>query len=107
MTTPGTSYSQALTIGGDNNGKTTTVIIDKTKISAGHYGIIFFNKTNMTIQNGSDISGYAALYFKGANGSDGSNGSKVTVKDSKLSSNNNFGADPSNTFATVVFEDDI
>ena len=123
------SSTQPLTIGGPGkgaDGNTASDIIvnlNKVNIDARHYGIIIFNPVKLTITN-SEISGYAALYFKGqkgglvkddegtlenpnyeSNNCLGSAGSVVDIKDdSTLSSLNSASGDTDN-FSTVVFED--
>ena len=99
LTTTGSGNTQPLTIGGSTNG--TTIVLKNSTITASSsgYAIINFVKTNLTIQNCNNISGYAAIYMK-----PGSNGSVVNIEKSTLVSNGIAGA--SNSFSTVVTEDD-
>lgn len=103
--------SQPLTIGGDagENGVITVDIKNNSTVASGTggYSIITFNPVNMTISDstiGSDSS-YCALYFKKANGSQGSDGSVVTVIGSTLASGNVHSVE-TNNFSTVIFGDD-
>lgn len=57
----------------------------------------------MTIDD-STVKGYAALFFKSADGSEGSAGSVITITNSKIESNSSSSDDTSN-FGTIVFED--
>lgn len=94
---------QVINIGGDatGTGAITATITDSTiTASNSGYGIMTFNPVDMTITN-SEISGYAALYFKAASGSMGSQGSDVDVVNSEL--NGSYHANES--FGAIVFED--
>ena len=87
---------QPITIGGSENG--TIVNVKDSKIETTGYAVIAFVKNTLTVDN-SDLTGYAALYYKA-----GSDNSVATVKNgSVLSSKNNL-VGASNTFATVVVE---
>lgn len=92
-------HDQTLTIGGSFEDEM-TVEIKNSKISAGvaGYGIISFNKVNLTITN-SEVSGYGALYMK-----DGSEGSNIKIKNSVMKSELN-SDEPSNSFGTIAIED--
>ncbi|MBQ8266994.1 MAG: hypothetical protein IJZ21_01240 [Clostridia bacterium] len=99
---------QPITIGG-NAGTADNVItvnVDGSEISAlGGYGIITFNPVNMTITN-SNVTGFGALYMKGADGSVGSNGSVVSIEGSVMHSVNTMvDSTNSNSFSTIVLED--
>lgn len=100
----GSGNYQALTVGG-TEGPITVDINDNSVIDGGKagYGIITFNPVNMTIDN-STVKGYAALYFKAADGSQGSAGSKITVTSSILEGNSRYSG-YSDNFGTIVFED--
>lgn len=101
------SQVQPLTIGGSNKQTSTVVIRNESNIEAasGGYGIVAFNPIELTIDN-SSVSGYAALYLKGENDSEGAAGSKVQIKNgSTLSSENPYPGDKQNGFGTIVFED--
>lgn len=94
---------QVINIGGDATGKgAITVDIANSTITASNsgYGITTFNPVDMTITN-TEISGYAALYFKGASSSMGSKGSVVDVVKSTLNS----AYISTESFGTIVFED--
>lgn len=95
--------NQALTIGG-KSGRVSASIID-SNIYAGDagYGIITFNPVDMIIQN-STITGYAALYMKGADNSEGSAGSIVAITDSNVVGTSKFSGESDN-FGTIVLED--
>lgn len=97
--------SQPLTIGG--SGTDITVAIEDSTIKAGTgYGIVTFNPVNMTIDN-SKVYGYAALYAKGVNDSEGSADSVINVTNGSLLAGVNNNADNgSNNFATIVVEDE-
>ncbi len=96
--------SQPITVGGNYTG-TNKITVNNSTISAGGsgYGIITFNKVDLSINN-SKINGYAALYFKEANSSAGSNGSTIVVKNSELVSETDTD-EPSNSFATIAYSD--
>ena len=96
------AYTQPFTVGG--TGENITVNFNNSTIEAGHYGITTFNPVALNINN-STISGYAALYTKAADGSKGSAGSVINVVNSTLAGINNAGQDESNSFSTVVTED--
>lgn len=92
----GSGNPQPITIGGSENG--TIVNVKDSKIETTGYAVIAFVKNTLTVDN-SDLTGYAALYYKA-----GSDNSVATVKNgSVLSSKNNL-VGASNTFATVVVE---
>lgn len=97
--------TQALTVGG-NAGTDGDVLLNLNgcHIETGSigYGIITFNPVQLTIENSTAVSGYGALYMKGAVSSLGSAGSVVNIKSSFLTSN---GRDDGYTFGTVIFEE--
>ena len=99
LQTTGSGNTQPVTLGVAETGITKIHVKDSV-IEAGNagYGIIDFVKANITVEN-TDISGYAALYFK-----EGSNGSTVDVVNSDLSCVNNHDGEDNN-FGTVVFQD--
>ena len=98
------TYSQALTVGGNGEGGTATVNINGSTIKAPNgYGIITFNPVNLNIANSSAATGYGALYMKGIDNSLGSAGSVVNVTGSTLSSTNNSSA-ASNEFGTIILQ---
>ncbi len=98
----GSTWGQTITIGGSAEGGLTVNITDSKVISNKYTAIIMFVPAELTIEN-SEISGYAAIYAKGINGN--TTGSVITVKGSDLISKNVY-QDPSNSFATIVIEDD-
>lgn len=95
---------QALTIGG-SAGTITVDINNNSVIDGGKYGygIITFNPVNMTIDD-STVKGYAALYLKSSDGSEGSAGSVITITKSKVEGNST-SSDDTSDFGTIVFED--
>lgn len=104
LTTTGTGNNQPFTIG-SNTPQTADVTFSKCTIDAGPsgYAIITFNPTNMTI-DGTDVTGYAALYIKGPLDSAGSHGSVFTIKGgSTLTGLGKPGA--TNSFGTIVLEE--
>ena len=107
LITTGTG-TQPLTIGGDaeeeDNGIVVSVIESVIKAEKHGYGIITYNPVEMLIQN-SSVTGYAALYMKGADGSVGSGGSMVAVEGSVLHSVNTYTGE-NDDFGTVVLETD-
>ncbi|MBR6690594.1 MAG: hypothetical protein IKL65_04625 [Bacilli bacterium] len=100
LITTSAANNQVITVGNSLK-KNITLDLNKLTIEAGvaGYGIIVFNPSTINITN-SDIKGYAALYMKG-----GSEGSKVTVKDSKLTGTSDHDGATDN-FATIALEDD-
>ncbi|MBQ6841244.1 MAG: hypothetical protein IJO63_03925 [Bacilli bacterium] len=100
-----TSYGnyQALTVGGSAGRITVNVndsVIDGGKAG---YGIITFNPVDLNIVN-SEVKGYAALYMKESDGSEGSAGSVVTIKDSVFEGNSQYSGSTDN-FGTIVLND--
>jgi len=104
MTAGGTGNAQGITVGGANG--PVELDIKNSTIDMGYsgYGIISFNKIVSTIED-STIEGYAALYLKGADSSEGSEGSVINVISSKLVGKS-IHSGSTNAFGTVVFEDD-
>ena len=100
--------NQPLTIGGSHAELTPVRVIGGSIIKAGDagYGITTFNPVDLTVGGASSISGYAALYLKGASGSAGSAGSKVKIiEGAVLSGMNPHTEESDSSFATVSFED--
>lgn len=95
---------QALTIGG-SVGPITVDINEGSVIDGGQagYGIVTFNPVNMTIKD-STVKGYAALYMKEADGSQGSNGSVVTIENSTIEGNSKYSG-YSDNFGAIVLSD--
>lgn len=106
LQTTGTSaYNQTVNVGGDF-ANPIAINLENTKILTENpgYGITTFNPVNLTINN-SEITGYAALYLKGKNSSQGSAGSTVNINNSTLTGINATKTGDTNTFGTIVFED--
>lgn len=104
MYSTGSAWAQTLTVGGSSmNGLDITITDSKIK-SDNYTAIIMFVPANIEITN-SEISGYAAIYAKGEAYSANTTGSVITVTGSDLVSMNDK-TDQSNTFGTIVFEDD-
>lgn len=103
------SHNQPLTIGSTFS-QTIPVNIKNTTIEAGPdgwgYAAIIFNPVNMKIEN-SNITGYSAIYMKSEkNGGTGTTGSTIAVNNSTLTGKYELATnEPSNSFATIVFED--
>ena len=99
-----TNNNQVFTVGG--NGNNINVTIKNSNLNAGKagYGIVTFNPVTMTIEN-STVNGYGALYTKAASSSLGSAGSVFNIKGSTIISTNDVATHESNSFATVIFED--
>ena len=104
----GSSYTQPLTIGGNQSTAATINITNSTiqtnDDATAYYAIITFNPVNMTIDN-STIKGWACIYAKGSDSSAGSAGSVINIQNhSKLVSKNIYNGE-SNAFAAIVCED--
>lgn len=97
-------YTQAITIGGNQASAATINIANSTVKAPRYYPIIVFNPVNMTLTNTNTI-GWCALYFKGADSSEGSHGSVIEATACNFDAvNTNSGL--SNAFAAFVYEDD-
>ncbi len=109
LITTNTPYTQPLTIGGDAGTPDNVIVVNisGSEITAQThgYGIITYNPVEMVISD-STVTGYAALYFKDADGSVGSAGSMVSVEGSVLNGVNNAPSTESDSFATIVSESD-
>ena len=105
LTTTGSGNTQVLTIGDSYEGTMNINVLNST-ISDGisGYGIIAFNKVNLTIDN-SKVSGYGAIYLKPATSSKGTADSTVTIKNKSEISTNNVHSAATNAFGTIIFED--
>lgn len=104
----GNGNGQPLTISGKTLSTSNIVITGGTKIDAGQagYGIIVFNPVKMTIDGGSYVKGFAALYMKNASATvSGSRGSEVAVTGGATLHGQNVYSGNSNEFATIVLED--
>ncbi len=94
--TTGSGNTQALTVGGAENDTIVEIKDSTVKTGVSGYAIIAFVESDIIVKN-SDLSGYAALYYKA-----GSANSTATVDaDSSLFANGHAGE----TFGAVVFED--
>lgn len=94
----GSGNTQPLTIGGSENGTSVTMTASRIDATPAGYGIIVFVKSDIAINQGSNIAGYAAVYMKS-----GSGGSTVSVSGSSLHGDNIFDGTSSN-FGTVAVE---
>ena len=97
-------YGQTLTIGGTyvSKDKPDQLNITNSTVTAKqHYAVLTYNPIVAMISN-STLSGYSAIYFKGEDGSLGSEGSEVIIEDGTITS----GRGVSNeSFGVIVFED--
>lgn len=105
LETTGTGNTQVVTVGGNHSNSVNINVLNNSKIKASQagYGIVVFNPCNIEVKD-SQVSGYAALYFKGPDSSIGSRGTVANVRNSQISSKGIAGT--SNNFGTVVFEDE-
>lgn len=105
------TYTQPLNISGttDEWGEAEAItvnVIGSTVAAEEHgYAIITFVPVNLAVKD-SAVTGYAALYMKGAIGTKGSAGSAVFVEGSTLHSVNKYPSTESDSFGTVVLADD-
>lgn len=103
------SHNQPLTIGASFS-QTVPITLKNTTIEAGPdgwgYAVIIFNPVKLNIEN-SNITGYTSLYFKSeTEGGTGTTGSTVSVNNSSLTGKYELAVnEPSNSFATIVFND--
>ena len=98
------AYSTALQIGG-NQAATANVIASNDTLNArSYYAVVSYNPYNMTISD-SYVHGWAALYFKGVDGSAGSRGSVVNATNTEFDCPNLHNG-TSNSFGAFVCEDD-
>jgi len=109
LKTTSKSHNQPLTIGSTFT-EIVPINLKNTTIEAGPagwgYAVIIFNPVNLNIEN-SNITGYTALYMKSeTEGGTGTTGSTVTVNKSTLTGKYELNTnEPSNSFATIVFND--
>jgi len=102
----GAGNNQAITVG-DFYSYPTIVNVNNSVINAGAagYGIIYFSKVDLTIDN-SSLTGYASVYGKGPiSGYTGAYGSTVTIADSTFTAVNSYTEENDNSFAVLVDED--
>jgi len=85
LKTTSSNNNQALTIGG-NYKNPITVNLKGSTLDAGSagYGIVTYNPVLLNVNEDTKINGYAALYIKGEDGSNGSEGSIITIDSSEL-----------------------
>ena len=102
----GGGNTQGLTIGG-NQSSNANIEIKNSTISVGKagYSYISFNPATVKIEN-STFNGYSSMYFKGKNGSTGSNGTVVNATNSTFESPNAHSIEGNNDFGAFVFEDE-
>lgn len=100
--------AQPLTVGGTHKNPASVTLRNNSVIDAGDdagYGIVTFNPVDLVI-DGSSVEGYAALYLKGKVSSEGSAGSKVTVRNGSVLTGNNTYGPGQNDFGVIVTEAD-
>lgn len=101
LTTFKGAYDQTITIGGSAYETPIEVNINNSNIiSKSHYAIISFNPVKLNINNCEAVAGFSALYMK-----EGSNGSEISINNSKLSGTNSWPA-ASGIFGTITLEDE-
>ncbi|MCR5547369.1 MAG: hypothetical protein K6F25_01295 [Bacteroidales bacterium] len=102
------SYTQPLTIGGNQSSTATVNITNSTiqtnEAGSDHYAIITFNPVNMSISN-STLKGWACIQAKGVDSSAGSAGSVFNITDCDIISTNIHTGDD-NRFAAFIIADD-
>ena len=102
--TTNNTYGQTITIGGSCASKDKPVdlnITSSTVEAKKHYAVVVYNPIDAMISD-TTLSGYSALYFKGEDGSLGSEGSAVIFENDSLIT----GKGVSNeSFGVIVFED--
>ncbi len=103
----GTGNTQVLTIGG-SQADAAKLAIKNSTLTAGNagYPVVVFNPIDAAITDGSTLSGYGGIYFKGENGSEGSHGSVVNAVNSHFDCPNVHSAEGSNNFGVFALEDD-
>lgn len=102
--TKSSGYQQPLTLGG-NQVSTAKINITNCRIeAANYYPIITFNPINLTMTN-SSTKGWCAVYFKGIDGSAGSNGSTMVATNCVFDAQN-YNSGQTNSFGAFVLEDD-
>jgi|GEM_PF-1617304 len=102
------SYIQPLTIGGNQSDKATIIIKNNSTIQTNddakaYYAIITYNPVELNITD-STIRGWACIYAKGKDSSEGSHGSVYNITNSVLESNNVYSGS-TNSFGVIVLED--
>lgn len=97
-------YGQTLTIGGTYVSKDKPVQLNITNSAVTakqHYALLTYNPIEAMISN-STLSGYSAIYFKGEDGSLGSEGSEVIIENGTITSGSGISNE---SFGVIVFED--
>lgn len=97
-------YQQPLTIGGNQSSAAEINIINSHIECSKYYPIISFNPMNLTMTN-SSTKGWCAVYFKGIDGSAGSNGSTMVATNCVFDAQN-YNSGQTNSFGAFVLEDD-
>lgn len=111
LSTDGASgTTQPLTIGGNQEDSATIYIKDSTiktnDDATAYYAIITFNPVDITIDN-TTLKGWACLYLKGPDGSAGSHGSNIVIKNNSKLYSRNIYSGTSNAFGAIVFDDSL
>ncbi len=109
----GSGNNQAITVGGDHTPyigtelEAVNINIAHSNIEANRagYGILLFNKANITMTDSSAACGYSIIYGREPNGSAGSHGTTVLIEDSTLTTNNSYTYESSSSFAMFVDQD--
>lgn len=105
LTASGTGNPQGITIGGSVGPVSLAIKDSSIDVSTAGYGVITYNPVKNLAINDSVISGYAALYMKGVDNSQGSKGSVVNITGSKMIGSGNHSGE-SNNFSTIFLMDD-
>ena len=79
-------------------------IIDGAQAEKYGYSIRTWNKVNLYLEN-TNVTGWSAVYMKGADGSQGSAGSVVTINNCQINSINTYSG-ATNSFSIFMIEDD-
>lgn len=109
----GSGNNQAITVGGDHTPyigtelEAVNINIAHSNIEANRagYGILLFNKANITMTDSSAACGYSIIYGREPNGSAGSHGTTVLIEDSTLTTNNSYTYESASSFAMFVDQD--
>ena len=103
----GAENTQVLTIGG-SQADAAKLVIKNSTLTAGNagYPVVVFNPIDATITDGSTLSGYCGINFKGESGSSGSRGSVVNAENSHFDCPNVHDTEGSNAFGVFVLVDD-
>ena len=109
----GSGNNQVITVGGNHTPyigtelEAVNINIAHSNIdaSAAGYGVILFNKANITMTDSSAACGYSIIYGREPNGSTGSHGTTVLIEDSTLTTNNSYTYESASSFAMFVDQD--